>query len=500
MPSLSARVRQGVLWSSLSTLVLRLANIVITAVIAHILTPHDFGVFAVALTVFSIVACLGELGLGACIIRADLDIDEIAPTMVTVSLTTSALLAAAMAVSARPIATALGSAQGAGPIRVMALVVLINGVFTVPSGQLTREFQQGKLFLASVIGLVPSTAALLILAKLGNGAMAFAWSRVIAQFVTGCVMMACVKTIYMPGLARSALGLLVRFGLPLATANIIYYVLINVDYVFVGHLMGAVALGVYMLAFTLASAPGLLLGNVINSIAMPAFSRVKGTPALMNGAMSGALRAVALALLPMCSLMMVLARPLVLTLYGSKWAASADVLSILSLYGAVATVCVLFANMMTSLGRARLTLVVQLLWLGALVPAMALGVRRDGILGAAVAHVVVIGVLVAPSYLLALKKATAVHLASLARAIWPAFLAASLAAVAARAAALQFGTPLVELVCGLAVGSFTYCLAAGWQLLAWLGPDQTARLRRYGPFRWYMAVGRLVGLPVSTGL
>ena len=86
-PSLSARVRRGALWSAVSTLVLRLATIAVTAVVAHILAPRDFGVFTVALTAYMIVSSLGELGIASCLIRADLDIDTMAPTMVTVSLT-----------------------------------------------------------------------------------------------------------------------------------------------------------------------------------------------------------------------------------------------------------------------------------------------------------------------------------------------------------------------------------------------------------------------------
>src|SRR6185437_211619 len=169
-------------------------------------------------------------GVASCLIRADLDIDSLAPTMATVSMATSALLAAAMAVFARPIAAALGSPYAAGAVRVMALAVILTGIFAVPSAQLVRDFKQDKLFLANIISFVPSTASLLLLAQTGSGAMAFAWSRVIGQFAVGCVVVASVPKIYWPGIARSALLLLLRFGLPLAGANFVNYVLLNVDY------------------------------------------------------------------------------------------------------------------------------------------------------------------------------------------------------------------------------------------------------------------------------
>src|SRR5262252_2073277 len=77
---LAASVRRGAIWSVGTSLLLRLTNIFVTAVVAHILSPHDFGVFAVALTVYAIVSSFGELGVSSCLFRADLDLDSLAPT------------------------------------------------------------------------------------------------------------------------------------------------------------------------------------------------------------------------------------------------------------------------------------------------------------------------------------------------------------------------------------------------------------------------------------
>ena len=494
LPSLSASVRRGALWSVLGTLLLRLANISITAVVAHILAPRDFGVFAVALTAYTIISSLGQAGVASCLMRADLDIDALAPTMVTVSLTTGAIFAGVMAVSARHIAAALGSVDGTGPIRVMALVMFLEGVFAVPWSQLTRDFKQDKLFLANVISLAPSTAVLLLLAKSGGGAMAFAWSRVIATFVGGCVIVASVPKIYRPGIARSGFAVFFRFGLPLVGTGFVNYVLLNVDYALVGHLLGAVALGIYVLAFNVASWPVGLLGGALGNISMPAFSRVKYDPDLLKNAVTRAARAASLIALPMCGLMMVLARPLVLTVYGAKWAASAEVLSILSLYGAVSVMCVLFVNVIISLGKAKMSLVLQLLWLAALVPAMAIGVHRNGIVGAAMAHIAVIVPLVLPSYIFALRSATGVRLAMLGKAIFPPLLIASAAALAARVTAAHFVSPLVQLVTGLVVGGLIYVVAAFPQGLALLSQEQSAKLQAFRLLRLYMTAARSVRL------
>jgi len=491
--SLSSRVRRGALWVVASNLLLRLANVLITAVIARILSPHDFGVFAVALTAYAVISSLGELGLSSCLIRADLDIDSLAPTVVTVSVLSSAVFAGAMAALARPIATALGSSAAVGPIRVLALAVLLLGIFAVPTSQLAREFKQDKIFLANAIAFVPATVLLIVLAEAGSGAMAFAWSMVARQLTVGCVLLVVAPRYYRPGLARTSISVIFSFGIPLAAANFINYSLLNVDYAFVGHLLGAAALGIYMLAFTVASWPSGLLGGVINSVSMPAFSRVKHDPARLIDAMAAALRAVSLIVMPICAMMIVLARPLVLTLYGAKWAYVANVLAILAVYSAAFMVCLLFANMLTGLGRTKSLLVLQLVWIGTLVPAMVIGVRRNGILGAAYAHVAIIVPIVLPSYALVLKRVTGVRFTALGRAAMPALLASSVAALAAYAAASQFVSPLAKLLAGLAVGGVVYLICAGRQGVAMFGRGQAAErvLRIYG------TAARLMGLPAD---
>jgi lipopolysaccharide exporter len=491
--SLSASVRRGALWVVASNLLLRLATVLLTAVVAHILSPRDFGVFAVALTAYVIVSSIADVGVSSCLFRADLDIDSLAPTVATIALVSSAILAAAMAAFARPVAVALGSAAAVGPIRIMALSVLFTGVFAVPNAQLIRDFRQDKIFLANALSFVPSTALLIILAEAGGGATAFAWSRVVGQFVLGCVLIVAAPRHYRPGLARSALSVVLRFGIPLAGANFVNYILLNVDYAFIGHLMGAAALGVYMLAFTLASAPYSVLGAVINNVSMPAFSRVKHDPVLLKNALATALRTVSLIVMPMCGMTMALARPLILTVYGAKWAAAANALVVLSLYGAVFVICLLFANMLTSFGRTKLLLVLQLIWISTLLPAMALGVHKDGIVGAAYAHVAIIVPIVLPSYLLALKRITDVRFAALGKAILPALLASSAAALAARAAVSQLNDPLAQLIAGLAAGGLVYLICAGQQVAAVLGRGRVSErvLHLYG------SAARLAGLPAD---
>ena len=300
-----------------------------------------------------------------------------------------------------------------------------------------------------------------------------------------------------PGMSRSALSVLYRVGLPLACANFVGYILQNVDYALIRRLLGPVMLGTYVLAFNAASWSMTLLAGVLNNVSMPAFSRVKHDAVRLRAAMADGIRVVMLIAAPMCRMVMVLARPLVLTLYGARWASSATVLSILSCYGLISVVGVLFSNMLAALGRSKFVLAVQLIWLVGLVPAMAIGVHEDGIVGAAIAHIVIIGPVVLPCYLVALRRVTGVRVSLLVEAAFPPLAVAVAAACLAWCAASRFESPLVQLTVGVAAGGSLYAVVMIPRLILLLMRGRAIPPRVNKVLAAYYRIGRTLGLPMG---
>jgi len=469
----------------------------ITAIVARILSPHDFGVFAVAMIVFTIVTALGEFGVTSCLARADFSVESLAPTLWSVSLASSLLMAGVLYEFAAPIAASLGSRDAAHPVRVLSIVMVMWGIAAVPTAQCVRDFRQDTFFWANAVSFFPGTAVLLFLAKHGDGAMAFAWSRVAAQGTSCAVVLFSVPKLHRPGMARGAFSVLWRVGLPLACANFVGYILQNVDYALISRLLGPIALGEYVLAFNVASWSSTLLGSVLGSVSIPAFSRVKDDAIRLRAAMADGIRVVMLIAAPMCMVVAVLARPLVLTLYGTRWASSAAVLSILVFYGLISVVGVIFASMLAALGRSKFVLAVQLIWLVGLVPAMLIGVHEDGILGAAIAHIVIIGPVVLPCYVIALRRATGVRVSLLAKAAFPSLAIAVAAAGLAWYTASRFESPLVQLTAGVAAGGSLYAVMMVPQLIPLVTRGRAIPPKAKKILVVYYRTGRMLGLPMG---
>ena len=60
---------------------------------------------------------------------------------------------------------------------------------------------------------------------------------------------------FWPGWKKAEARRLLAFGLPLAGANLLAFLVLNVDYIVVGRVLGAEALGLYMLAFNISGWP-----------------------------------------------------------------------------------------------------------------------------------------------------------------------------------------------------------------------------------------------------
>ncbi len=463
---LARRVGRAGLWLGVGSLVSRVGGILLMAVVARLVSPEQFGVFVVAATVFGFIVSVAELGLSSAIARSDLPLDRIGSTVNTLSVLFAAALASVMFASADPLAAAMGSPAAGGALRVLSLSILLTGLFAVPGARLQREFRQEKLFQATLASFLVSSVLLVALAYRGDGAMAFAWSRVVGQVVGGLWMMRAVGQAAGFGIRAGELRGLLRFGLPVAGANLLSQVLLNIDFLFIGSISGASALGIYALAFNVAGWSGALLASIINGSTVPAFSQVRATGGDLAAAVFHAVRGVALLAAPISLTTLALAHPLVTVLYGDRWAGSADVLQVLAVYGFLFVIGLLFANLLISLARTGLLFVVQVVALMALVPALLLGLHLRGPVGVGIAHAVVASSITIPVYVLAVRHSTGLTWTQLGSALGRPLAAASASAAAAYLTATVIPVAWLQVVAGGAVAVSAYLLLAGRALSA----------------------------------
>jgi O-antigen/teichoic acid export membrane protein len=457
--SLGRKVRRGAAWSTAEVAVARFGQFAQGIVVARLLAPNDFGVFAVALVVHSIVVNVSELGVSAALIRDDeATARKGAPTVATIALVASGVIAALMMLLAPLLSGSLGSRDAAGAVAVMALTLPLAGIAAVPSAFIRRDFRMDRLFVASALNMVATAIVVILLALAGWGPMALAWSWVAGQLATSVILLTYKPGRVFPGWDRAEAGRLLRFGLPLAGANILAFTVLNVDYIVVGRVLGAEALGLYVLAFNISGWPMNVFGAVVRSVSLPGFSHLQRDGASMSESFPRAIGIVATLTLPVCAILGALAVPLVNAVYGSRWSGAAAALVGLSALGAVRILIELTADFLVTLGRTRAVFVAQIPWLLGLTAALLVLVHGHGIAGAGFAQALVSVGLMTPIYLVLLHR-VGVSMLAVARAVVPPLIWALIAAGVALLVAHQIANPLLAVLAGGFCGTMLYVVA-----------------------------------------
>ena len=275
----------------------------------------------------------------------------------------------------------------------------------MPAALLTRNFQQGRRLVADLSGFVVSTGVTIALAVAGQGAWSLAIGYLAGNIATTVVVWVMAPDRPRPGWDATLVPELLSFGLPLAGASRLGCAALPAGTGRGGAELGALALGFYTLAFNLSSWPVSVFSLAVRRVALAAFARIADDRQALA---DGVARSVALLLavtLPVCTMLALLAEPLIKVVYGDKWAPAAQVLQWLAVLGAARVMAELGYDLLVALARSRAVLWIQGVWLLLLVPGVIAGARLDGVRGAAAAQALVACAVVLPAFVFAVHRA-----------------------------------------------------------------------------------------------
>jgi O-antigen/teichoic acid export membrane protein len=380
----------------------RLGTLLTGIVLARLLTPHDFGVYAVALVAFLAATSLNELGVSLAIVRWPGDVSRIAPTVTTIAVCNSTLLFLLALVAAPWFASLLGAPEATDPVRLMSFAVVIDGVTSTPAALLQRQFRQDRRMVADLANQVLGAAVSIALAATGHGAWSLAWGRIAGNSVSAALITLLAPARYWPGFSRRQARSLLAFGVPLAGASLLVFAILNLANVIVGATLGPVALGLYVLAFNLSSWPVNIFSSTARTVSLAGFSRLQGDPQRLARSFTASFGWLMAATVPACLMLAMLAQPLIRFVYGDRWLAAAPALEFLAAVGGFRVALELVYDFLVAGGRTRAVLLLQAAWLSCLLPALVLGARLGGIPGAGAAQVAVLVLVVCPLALWAL--------------------------------------------------------------------------------------------------
>lgn len=410
----AARTARGALWLATNGVVVKASQTVVLLTLAALLAPEALGLVALGTLVANASAVVASLGTASALVYWRGDVDRAARTAVTIGAGTAVVLATGLWFAAPWLARALGAADGAPVIRGLTAVLPCLAVAAVTNELLRRRLLFLRRIIPDTVSSLVGAAVAIALVAGGSGVMALVAGQVV-QAVLTLLLSWCVHPPVLPGWDRDDARGLLRYGGPYAGANLLELVQLNVDYLIVSTLLGAVALGQYSLAFRLAFMPYLMIVVVTTGAAFPYLCRMRGRR--LGEAATVVMTATLTLVAPLCAGLVLLADHL--TLLGAKWEPGVPVVAWLAGYAVLLSVGQLVQVTLNAAGRPTVTMSLRLCHLVLLVATLSL-VARGGVVDVAVAQLAVAGCVAVLALVLARLLVRGFSLRELARALRPA--------------------------------------------------------------------------------
>ncbi|ABS63525.1 polysaccharide biosynthesis protein [Parvibaculum lavamentivorans DS-1] len=310
----------GAFWTFGGSVVQAVMKMLVLAVLARLLTPHDFGVVGAAMVVVGLLNIFTQLGVGPAIVqRVDLT-DTHIKTGQTLSLAMGFITGAIFYFSAPAIEGFFRIDGVADVVRVLAFVFPLKGMAIVAEGLLQRNMRFRDMAAVEsasyIFGYAP---AAIVLAALGWGAEALAIGLLAQAFLLRVAYRFLVRQKFSLALDSGAMKQLLNYGGGHTLARLGNFSALNADNLVVGRWLGAEALGIYARSYQLIMQPANLFGTVVDKVLFPAMASVQDDKERLARAYERLTGVVAMITLPLSFVLIVLADELILTVLGGQW-------------------------------------------------------------------------------------------------------------------------------------------------------------------------------------
>ncbi|MBP1749042.1 MAG: rane protein involved in the export of O-antigen and teichoic acid [Deltaproteobacteria bacterium] len=369
--------------------VLQIGSVVI---LARILTPEDYGLFAIVITIVVFVNLLKDMGLQmATIQHREITRGQVS-NLFWVNTAMGAGFAALAIVAAPLVGRLYNEPRLAAMLGVLSLVYVANALTSQQQAILKRTMRFGVLALIEVVSMAVGVLVAIIAALWGAGY----WSLVYMHLTLTIFSAAGIWWVsgWVPEMPNPNADVrpMLRFGWHLTGMGVLAFACRNVDTLLIGWYWGARELGFYEKAYQLLLIPLLQVEVPLSGVALSILSRVQANREEHRRQYKRIILMTAFIGMAMVAFLYVAAEKAILVILGSQWLSSVPIFRALAPAAFVDTFLLTLNWVLMSLGESaklfRLTVAVTIVTLtgfviglpwGALGVAVAYSICRVGL-------------------------------------------------------------------------------------------------------------------------
>lgn len=344
--------------------VLLLASLLGGVALARVLSPADFGVYAVASFLLSFLLVFGDAGLGVALVR-----HPVSPTALQLrqAFSVQQLIIAVLAGGGFFAAGQVAQWYELGPkavlvFRLACVAVAIQSFQTIPMLMLERRLAFSRMGLVSVLEVLGFNATAVSLAYGGFGATSIG----VALVVQACIGVAVAQVLapWRPRWTADRAGLrtMLSFSLPYQAIGLVSLIKDSVAPLLIGLTIGAASVGYVTWAQSFAAFAVLGLMS-LTRLYLPVYARLQDDRIRLGRAVELTMRATTAVTAPLAVLSLVLADPVTRIVYGDKWRPGLPVFYLLWTANLWVPAATPLLGLLNAVGRSRAALAMTLTWM-----------------------------------------------------------------------------------------------------------------------------------------
>ena len=307
-------------------------------ILARILSPEDFGLLGIAMLTMLTLENFTQTGFNSALIQKKRKIEEYLNVAWTVGIVRGIILFILLYIVAPYAAAFFGMPHAKTIIQVIGVSILLQAFTNIGVIYFQKNLEFHRQFLYQLSG----TLADFIVAVSATFVLKSAWALVfglIAGNLTRLIMSYIVHP-YRPiiSIDLEKTKNLFAFGKWILGSNIIVFLLMQGDDVFVGKVLGVTMLGFYQMAYKISNTPASEITNVISQVTFPAYSKIQFDINRLREAFLKVLQTTAVLSFLIAALIFVLSSDFTKIFLGEKWMPMVPIMQLLCVFGLIGSI------------------------------------------------------------------------------------------------------------------------------------------------------------------
>lgn len=352
-PSLTRAVTRGFASTAGMQLLGTAIQFAAVLVLARLLTPRDFGIFAMAAALIGIIDLVRDLGLFTVAVQAPSLSKAMRDNLFWLNAGLGAVATTAFALASPVVALLYNEPALAMVSLALAPSFLFTGAQTQYRASLTRELKFTYLAVAGLATALLSTATGIACAAIGFGYWALVVQSVMNALL-GLILLA-ARARWIPGRFQRGIGTrpLLRRGIGFLGSGIVSALTINMPDIVIGRVLGATVVGFYNRSTRIVSTPIRQLQGPANQVIFPALSRVKDDNEKVSRVLTLHQIVACLPIIPVTTAIAAHPTAFVGVLLGEQWTSVSTITALMATSALVASVASPIATMLSAKGLVK---------------------------------------------------------------------------------------------------------------------------------------------------